>query len=732
MEKNLEFLRNSIKEIEKNKLAEIYEIAIDIIERKKYKNISSEDILKFNKSLLIGKSLFEFGFNNEIIAASVLYSLYCSINSNTLGVINPILKQIDKKIYNLLLDTIKISRLINKLNIQSNSINSNQINVLRKILLCVINDPRSLIIKLAESFSLMKSLNTFKKDKRIEISKMALNIYAPIANYLGINKIKCILEDLAFEELENSEFNEIKSQITSQKLDCEKRMEEIIDIIKQKLNEIKIKFVVYGRVKHIYSIRKKILLKSKVFSNIYDIIAARIIVDNIAQCYEVLNIIHNTWNPIIEEFNDYIARPKDNGYQSIHTALIDSYGKFFEIQIRTHKMHELAESGVASHWLYKEANSSKNKNKVNIDELINLQKFLTNSISQNIDISGYNEKTIYAFTPCGDIIDLPKGSTPIDFAYRIHTNIGHSCSGAKINGKLMQLNYIIKNNDVIEIVKGKKNIPNKDWLISKHGYIKNASTRYKILKWFRDENFRKNYDIGRVILEHELKKNNIKNIKSIEDELMKIVKKHNFNILNELIAAIGSNNISIEMIINDLKKSKEQNKKLNDNIYQDSLINKGIHVDQKNAYQSNSIEHFLYNISKCCNASPGDKIIGYITRGRGVHIHKISCKNIHIAENLFPERLIPIEWSKKIKEYIGTLLITCINIKKIIDEINIILLKNNIKIVSTNIKINKSENFASLKLRICIPYEINLKDIINEIGALKNIYEVKKLNINNG
>jgi len=413
----------------------------------------------------------------------------------------------------------------------------------RKLIVATANDIRVIFVKLADRLHNMRTLEFMPPEKQIRIAQETLDVYAPIANRLGIAWMKIELEDLSLKYLKPKEYEEIKKRIEQVQKEKDKYINDVVKIIKRNLEFHKIEGKVYGRLKHIYSIYKKIVSKGVDLSQIYDILAFRVIVKEVPQCYQVLGIIHNLWTPIPGRFKDFIAMPKSNMYQSLHTTVIGPNGNFIEIQIRTEEMHKIAEEGIAAHWLYKE-------NKSKDDDSFKVFNWLRKIMELKDDIKDANEffnsmknevltDSIYVITPGGDIIELPEGSTPIDFAYEIHTEVGNKCQGAKVNGAIVPLRYKLKTGDRVEIITSKNAKPNKDWL----KFVKTSKARNKIRQFIRKETFETNVSVGYAILEKELKKHKM-SLDDIKDSLPEAAKEFNFNDVDTLIASIGYGKIS--------------------------------------------------------------------------------------------------------------------------------------------------------------------------------------------
>jgi RelA/SpoT family (p)ppGpp synthetase len=513
---------------------------------------------------------------------------------------------------------------------------------LQKMFLAMADDARVVIIKLAEQLDRVRNLDALSKSQQEKVAKETLRIFAPLANKLGMWSLKGELEDAALHYLDGEKSDEINRLLAEHKDVRERQIGAIIRTLRQNLAKQGVAAEILGRPKHIYSIYKKMKDTDRDFKEIYDIRGVRIIVDSIKECYATLDVIHSLWKPIREEFDDYIAHPKSNGYRSIHTAVVGPQKKPLEIQIRTQEMHQLAEFGLASHWRYKE----KTDYDIGIEAKISYLRILL-EWQQELAESDEHFKTlkapalsksVYVFTPKGDIFDLQEGSTPLDFAYRVHTDLGHRCRGAKVNGKLVSLNYKLKNGDRLEIVKAKEKRPSRDWLNPKLGYAHSSRTKQKIRYWFRIQEREKNITRGRETLERELKRLSLRDKKHEEIAALFKYKKP-----ADLFEAIARNEISAQHISETLlrKGQKIEPKKLN---LVQPLKSSSVESALSGMPQVlvKGMKGFLTRTALCCRPQHGDDIVGFVTQGRGVTIHRRECHNI-VRQN-DNSRLIEVDW----------------------------------------------------------------------------------------
>ena len=519
---------------------------------------------------------------------------------------------------------------------------NSQAENLRKMLLSMAEDLRVVFIKLADRLHNMQTLDALSPEKQHSIARETLEIYAPLAHRLGIWQVKWQLEDLSFRYLEPQEYHKIARLVSSRRAQREKFINSVTQILEQELKKADMKAEVFGRPKHIYSIyskMKKYAAQDKDFGDIHDLFALRVLVDTVPDCYKALGIIHNVWHPLPEEFTDYIANPKDNEYQSLHTTVLSQSAIPLEIQIRTYDMHRIADYGVASHWRYKESS----KQDLHFEEKVawlrqlidwqselNSEQFLE-SLKTDIFID-----QVFVYTPKGEIKALPRGSTPLDLAYQIHTELGHRCIGTKVNGKLVPLNYVLKNSEIVEIMvtKAAKG-PSLDWLNPDSGCIKTSHAREKIRQWFRKQERAQNAERGKQLLDKELKR-----LKTTMPNSEEIARLFNCETHDDFLAAIGCGNITPHQLALKLTGESETPQTTTSIIPTEKVNTSGVHVL--------GVGDLLTRLATCCHPLPGDNIIGFITRSHGVNVHRKDCTNIvNLREK---ERLIEVSWEGQLQE----------------------------------------------------------------------------------
>lgn len=524
----------------------------------------------------------------------------------------------------------------------------NQAENLRKMVVAMAKDIRVIIIKLADRLHNMRTLEYMSEEKKKEKALETLEIYAPLAHRLGISMIKWELEDLSLRYLDPEGYYDLVEKVNKQRKDREAYIQMIMDSLSKKLDEMEIPYEISGRPKNFYSIYRKMVYQNKSFEQIYDLTAVRIIVDNIKDCYGALGIVHTMWKPIPGRFKDYIAMPKPNMYQSIHTTVIGPQGEPFEVQIRTWDMHRTAEYGIAAHWKYKEGTVKAD----NFDEkltwlrqLLEWQKDMKDpkEFMETLKIDFFTDE-VFVFTPKGDVINLPNGSTPIDFAYRVHTAVGNNCVGAKVNGRIVPLDYKLKNGNIVEVITSASNTgPSRDWL----KIVKSSQAKSKIRQWFKREDRDLNIIKGKDMLEKEVKRQGYKLTEMLkEDWLKSTANKLSINNVNDLYAGLGYGSVNLSQVMSKLKEyhkdyyKNKDDKKIPETKSTSYTTKKDRKVTQ--GVKIKGVDNIKVRFSKCCNPVPGDEIIGYITRGRGVSIHRSDCPNIQGLGD--QERYIEVEW----------------------------------------------------------------------------------------
>jgi len=587
---------------------------------------------------------------------------------------------------------------------------------LRKTFLAMDSDVRVVLIKLADRLHNMRTLGAFPEAKRRRIAQETLDIFAPLANRLGIWQIKWELEDLGFRYTNPEKYKEIAEQLAVRRDSRESEIQNIIEAISKLLKDAGVKAEISGRPKHIYSIYRKMVEKGKPFDLVRDVRGVRLIVPDVAACYAALGVIHTHWRPIPNEFDDYIAAPKDNYYQSLHTAVIYDDGKPVEVQIRTVEMDENAEYGIASHWRYKEGGirdqyderiSSLRRVMEWQQDVDDAQEFVD---SMKTDVF---KDRVYVFTPHGDIIDLPAGSTPIDFAYHVHTNVGNRCRGAKVNNKLVPLDYTLRTGEQVEILTAKQGGPSRDWLNPNLGLVRTQRARSKIRAWFKKQDQDQNITQGREILVHEIQRLGLPDLD--EDGLKHLAAQFDRQ-PEELYVALGCGDMNIARVVNKLMETKENNDVL-------VVVPPSSEAVPSEAVTVLGLKGLLTSMGRCCNPTPGDEIIGYITRGHGATIHRQDCPNILRIQDR--ERLVKVSWGENVRTYPVPIRIRAYDRQGLMGDITTLLNGESVNIVDVQVRINK--NLADLRIVIEVKDIAQLSRMLARIENLPNVLEAQRI-----
>ena len=674
--------------------------------------------------------LAELGMDTSTIVAGLLHDVI----EDTEYTYDDIKNLFGEEVANLVSGVTKITKMEYK------SKEEQQADNFRKMLLAMANDIRVIIIKLADRLHNMRTLKYRKKEKQKKTAMETLDIYAPLAHRLGISKIKWELEDLSFRYLHEEEYYDLVKQVAEKRTEREIYIKKIIEEMYNKLEEAGIDSDIDGRPKHFFSIYKKMVTKNKSIEQIFDLTAIRVLVNTVKDCYEVLGIVHTIYKPIPGRFKDYIAMPKPNMYQSLHTTVIGPQGKTFEIQIRTFEMHRTAEYGIAAHWKYKEGDNNGETKEKNFESklvwLRDMLEFQKETADAQEFIEGFKidlfTDEIFLFTPKGVVIDLPNGATPIDFAYRIHTDIGNKCVGAKVNGKIVPLDYKLKTGEIVEVLTSNNaKGPNMDWL----NIAKSNQAKSKIRSWFKKAKKEENISKGKELFEKELKKQGVHFADIAKGETYeKFVKRNNINGMDDLYALIGLGAISASSFIWKLKdenQSKDEkvieentNKIIEDNISK-AQRNK---IDQTVGITVKGVDNLMIRFAKCCNPVPGDDIMGYITKGRGISVHRADCGNL---KNLIMEdgdKVVDVSWgTSNGRAYIAEIQVKAEDRSGLLTDIMGIISELNLQLNALNAKSAKG-SMAYVNIKVKIDTVELLKDLMKKIRHLKGIIDVYRVN----
>jgi guanosine-3',5'-bis(diphosphate) 3'-pyrophosphohydrolase len=606
---------------------------------------------------------------------------------------------------------------LSKLNFQTKQ--EQQMENLRKMFLAMTQDLRVIIIKLADRLHNMRTLKYLPEGKQKRVAKETQEIYAPLSHRLGMWRIKWELEDLALRFLEPEVYYDLVNKVAKKRQERETYIQQIKQTLRDALTEIGLKTEIQGRPKHFYSIYQKMQEQGKDFSEIYDLMGVRVIVPTVQDCYEVLGIAHTLWKPIPGRFKDYVAMPKSNMYQSLHTTVIGPGGEQFEIQIRTWEMHRTAEYGIAAHWLYKENGPDDHDLREKIAwlrHLIEWQGQMSDSeeFMETLKIGLFMDE-VFVFTPNGDVKSLPAGATPVDFAYIIHTTLGHQCAGARVNGRLMPLDYQLQNGDMVQIISSKQSRPSRDWL----QFVKTSKAKNRIRQWMRDQYRTENIRLGREMLEKELRKQGLEVTENLRtDVLLEGAKRLSFNSIEDLVAAIGDQKITPNLVIGKLAGEKEPSFKAPPT----GVEEKKNFRQRPSSYgvKVRGVNDLLVRFSKCCNPVPGDPIIGFITRGKGVSVHRRDCLNLAKEDR---KRLIEVEWDRNYQgvyavdiEIVGN-----DRVNLLFDVMNVI---SELKLNLNAAKVRTKKGKALIQMTLEIGSSEQIQAVFKRISRVDGIHEV--------
>jgi GTP pyrophosphokinase len=598
------------------------------------------------------------------------------------------------------------------------AVSATQAENLRKMLVAMAEDLRVVFIKLADRLHNMRTLDALPEDRQLKNAQETLEIFAPLAHRLGIWELKWQLEDLSFRYLQPEEYQRIARLVEMRRTEREKFIERAIEALKKEFAKVGLAADISGRPKHIYSVHQKMERYAnlgKHFDEIYDLLALRVIVENVQECYSAVGIIHSLWHPLPEAFDDYIANPKPNGYQALHTAVLCFGTTPLEVQIRTREMHHIAEYGVAAHWRYKEGETKD----MQFEDRV---AWLRQLIEWHRELSGAEEflesvKTdifidqVFVYTPRGEIKDLPRGSTPLDFAYRVHTDLGHRCVGAKINGKLVPLNYELKNGDVIEIIAAKAaRGPSLDWLNPNLGFVHTSHAKSKIRQWFNKREKTESIERGRQTLDKELRR------LGIQTERQALASLFNYNNLDDFMAAVGNGDITSHQIVLKLAAQEEKSEQVAAPAAPTSTA--------PSAIQVLGVGDLMTSLAQCCNPVPGDKIIGYITRSRGVTIHRQDCYNVINEDE--KERLIPVEWGQSDLLYPVKIQVDAWDRVGLMRDISTVVAEERVNIASMNLA-NSAGQGVTIFLTLQTKGLAQLSQVLRKIDGVKGVISVSRI-----
>ncbi|MAE22875.1 GTP diphosphokinase [Pseudomonas chengduensis] len=685
----------------------------------------SEDASTFRAGLDIAEILADLKLDQDSLVAAIIYRGVRE-GKITLAAVQQRFGPVVAKLIEGVLRMAAISASINPR--ESVVVGSQtQVENLRKMLVAMVDDVRVALIKLAERTCAIRAVKEADEEKRQRVAREVFDIYAPLAHRLGIGHIKWELEDLSFRYLEPEQYKQIAKLLHERRLDREQYINDAMAHLRQELEATGIKADISGRAKHIYSIWRKMQRKGLQFSQIYDVRAVRVLVPEVRDCYTTLGIVHTLWRHIPKEFDDYIANPKENGYRSLHTAVLGPEGKVLEVQIRTHAMHEEAELGVCAHWRYKGTDVKSGSN--HYEEKISWLRQVIEWHEELGDIGGLAEQLrvdiepdrVYVFTPDGHAIDLPKGATPLDFAYRVHTEIGHNCRGAKINGRIVPLTYSLQTGEQVEIITSKHGTPSRDWLNPNLGYVTTSRARAKIVHWFKLQDRDQNVAAGKQLLERELAR-----LALVGADFDKLAEKANLKTAEDLFAALGAGDVRLAHAVN-LAQQLLEPERGNEQLELIPRKAQGFKPGKRGDIQIQGVGNLLTQMAGCCQPLPGDPIVGYITLGRGVTIHRQDCPTALQQTAREPERMIQVSWGPvPVQTYPVEIVIKAYDRSGLLRDVTQVLLNEKLNVLAVNTRSNKEDNTASMSITVEIPGLDALGRLLARIGQLPNIIEARR------
>jgi GTP pyrophosphokinase len=611
---------------------------------------------------------------------------------------------------------------------------SAQVDNVRRMLLAMVDDFRCVVIKLAERICNLREVKDQPDEVRRIAAKECANIYAPLANRLGIGQLKWEIEDYAFRYQQPDTYKQIAKQLSERRIVREQYIRDFVDDLRQEMKTSSINAEVSGRPKHIYSIWRKMQKKNLAFDELFDVRAVRIIADKLQDCYAALGIVHTKYKHLPSEFDDYVANPKPNGYQSIHTVILGPEGKTIEIQIRTKQMHEESELGVAAHWKYKEGSSAGRSGydeKITwLRKLLDWQEEMSDSGEMLDELrSQVFDDRVYAFTPRGDVVDLPMGATPLDFAYHIHSEVGHRCIGAKVGGRIVPFTHKLHMGDQVEIITAKEPNPSRDWLNPSLGFVHSGRARAKINAWFRKQSREKNLEAGREILENELAKIGA----TLKDAEVYALKRFNVNSADEMYVGVGSGDLRINQIVNHINAlvnkptAEEEDKLALEKLVGETkpAVSSPTHKD---AVVVEGVDNLMTHLARCCQPIPGDEIRGYITQGRGISVHRSDCEQLEELSHHAPERIIDTVWGRGfVGTYRLTLRVEAMERGGLLKDITTLLANEKIKITSMKSRSDYKRQLSIMDFELELNNVDVLQRICKRIEQIKDVMLVKRL-----
>lgn len=671
------------------------------------------------QGLQMAEVLLQLNCDSHTLAAAIAYPGLLSENIEKEILLEKLGKHVDKLVHG-----VERMEALHTLKGQGWKQQHKQIDNLRKMSLAMVDDIRVVLIKLAERVAILRYLKNSPSIQQQQMARQTMLLYAPLANRLGIGQLKWLLEDLSFRYLQPDVYKEISGGLKMRRAEREDFIHKMIDTLKKLFDDAGINNVeISGRAKHIYSIYRKMQRKGVTLDQLYDTTALRVLVDNVEDCYSILSIAHDRWPHIPKEFDDYIAKPKPNGYRSIHTVVIAPEEINVEIQVRTYEMHSEAELGVAAHWQYKEGSSGRNSYEEKISwlrEVMDWQKEIgaEDQASENVFSQVFADR-VYVFTPAGDVFNLEAGATPLDFAYHIHSDVGNRCKGAKVNDKIVPLTHKLETGDRVEILTAKNHEPSRDWLNPDSGYLATRGARAKVRQWFKKIDYTSNLRDGEAIWEKACKREGLK-----KSDINNVFQRFNFKSADDLLASLGGGDLGIASVvhyINSLQRPQEETP------LKDEVIIKEKTPTKQEKLSIQGAGGLLTQLARCCNPIPGDPILGYITTGRGISIHHRDCQNIQHSLAFRPERVMDISWSEDTPQlYPVDILVEVLDRPGIIRDITGLLANEHITLAGLNTHINKETSTGLINMTVELDSLEPLQKLLNQLKQIDGVLKTQR------
>ncbi|OOF11469.1 GTP diphosphokinase [Salinivibrio sp. PR5] len=691
------------------------------------------DETALSQPLWRGREMIEILVTLSMDADTLLAALFFPVVEAKLLALDTLEERYSPAIVKLI-EGVQQTAAIRHLNTQTDAeATSAQVDNVRRMLLSMVEDFRCVVIKLAERICYLREVKDAPEEVRLQAAKESANIYAPLANRLGIGQLKWEIEDYAFRYQHAQTYKQIAKQLAERRIDRENYITAFVNDLQQAMEASHINAQVYGRPKHIYSIWRKMQKKNLQFDELFDVRAVRIIAEELQDCYAALGAVHTKYRHLPKEFDDYVANPKPNGYQSIHTVVLGPEGKPVEIQIRTRQMHDDAELGVAAHWKYKEGSAS---GRSGYDEKITwLRKLLAwqEEMSDSGEMldelrSQVFDDRVYAFTPRGDVVDLPSGATPLDFAYHIHSEVGHRCIGAKVEGRIVPFTYHLQMGDQVEIITQKEPNPSRDWLNPSLGFVNSSRARAKINAWFRKQDRDKNIAAGKEILDTELQK-----IGGASKDASLALKRFNVNSLEELYAGVGSGDLRINQVVNHINSLinkpslEEEEQQLLEKLQQSEQKTVGGKT-HRDAVVVEGVDNLMTHLARCCQPLPGDDIMGFVTQGRGISVHRADCEQLNELRHHAPERIIATVWGKgHVGQYHVRIRLSANERTGLVKDINTVLSNEKVRVAGMQSRVDYKKQMSIMDFDLEISDLDTLSRIVNRLEQVKDVVEAKRL-----